>query len=187
MCGSVILNFSGAAEGLEMPIFLRKVESSAPLLFVFPEGNQIRLLHISHWMLWVGIFRSVAALRWCNSERSILFGSTVAVWHAGSCSHHQRDQPFCSHRWVQDWDGKLFISFVKQLYEKWEVLTCKMLVRKSEEKLLVRRLRKIIIGVCILSRVYQLNIRTPPYATNVSACFIVHSLHCMRHYNQAST
>jgi hypothetical protein len=35
------------------------------------------------------------------------------------------------------------------------------------------------IGVCILSRVYQLNIRTPPYATNVSACFIVHSLHYM--------
>jgi hypothetical protein len=31
-----------------------------------------------------------------------------------------------------------------------------------------------IIGVCILSRVYQLNARTPPYATNVSACFIVH-------------
>jgi hypothetical protein len=35
------------------------------------------------------------------------------------------------------------------------------------------------IGVCILSRVYQLNIRTPPYATNVNACFIVHSLHYM--------
>jgi hypothetical protein len=25
----------------------------------------------------------------------------------------------------------------------------------------------------------QLNIRTPPYATNISACFIVHSLHYM--------
>jgi hypothetical protein len=37
----------------------------------------------------------------------------------------------------------------------------------------------LIIGVCILSCVYQLNIRTPPYATNVSACFIVHSLHYM--------
>jgi hypothetical protein len=26
---------------------------------------------------------------------------------------------------------------------------------------------------------HRLNIRTPPYATNVSACFIVHSLHYM--------
>jgi hypothetical protein len=33
----------------------------------------------------------------------------------------------------------------------------------------------LIIGVCILSCVYQLNIRITPYATNVSACFIVHS------------
>jgi hypothetical protein len=29
----------------------------------------------------------------------------------------------------------------------------------------------LIIGVCILSRVRQSNIRTPPYATNISACF----------------
>jgi hypothetical protein len=99
-------------------------------------------------MLWVGIFRSVAALRWCNSERSILFGSTVAVWHASSCSDHQRDQPFCSHRWVQDWARKLSIFFVKQLYgeKNGKYCTCKMLVRKSEEKLLVRRLRKIILN-----------------------------------------
>jgi hypothetical protein len=31
----------------------------------------------------------------------------------------------------------------------------------------------LIIGVCILSRLYQLNIRTPPYTTNVSA--LVHN------------
>jgi hypothetical protein len=37
----------------------------------------------------------------------------------------------------------------------------------------------LIIGVCNLSRVYQLNIRSSPYATNVSAYFIVHSLHYM--------
>jgi hypothetical protein len=29
-----------------------------------------------------------------------------------------------------------------------------------------------IIGICILSLMYQLNIRTPPYATNVSACLL---------------
>jgi hypothetical protein len=39
-----------------------------------------------------------------------------------------------------------------------------------------KRLHLLSIGVCILSRVYQLNIRTPPYATNVSACFIVCAL-----------
>jgi hypothetical protein len=32
----------------------------------------------------------------------------------------------------------------------------------------------LIFGVCILSRVYQLNIRTPLYATNVSVCVYIY-------------
>jgi hypothetical protein len=48
--------------------------------------------------------------------------------------------------------------------------------------------RVLIIGECILSRVYQLNIKTPPYATNISECFIVHSLHKhQRTYNEYYT
>jgi hypothetical protein len=38
------------------------------------------------------------------------------------------------------------------------------------------KVQSLIIGVCILSRVYQLNIRTPQYTTNISACFTVNSL-----------
>jgi hypothetical protein len=33
--------------------------------------------------------------------------------------------------------------------------------------------KALIIGVCILSHMYQLNIRTPPYMTNVSALIFV--------------
>jgi hypothetical protein len=54
--------------------------------------------------------RSVTALWWCNSKRPILLGPTMAVWHAGSCSHHQRDQPLCSHRLAQDGKEKFSIS-----------------------------------------------------------------------------
>jgi hypothetical protein len=39
----------------------------------------------------------------------------------------------------------------------------------------------LIIGVCILSRVYQLNIRTPPYAT------YIHTVHTDTNINSLTT
>jgi hypothetical protein len=35
-----------------------------------------------------------------------------------------------------------------------------------------QRILILIIGVCILSRVHPLNIRTPPYATNIALLYI---------------